>query len=78
MVRITVVKARKCVGAALSFGTLRNLTGDHRWPECPFRSIVGGLDSRVVEEPPRSARRAGQIITRFVSEFGCRVQQDPA
>ena len=43
-------ESRKRVGAALSFGTLRNLTGDHRWPECPFRSIVGGLDSRVVEE----------------------------
>src|ERR1039457_5247580 len=43
-------ESRKRVGAALRFGTLRNLTGDHRWPASPFRSIVGGLDSRVVEE----------------------------
>ena len=43
-------ESRKCVGAALRFGALRNFTGDHRWPECPFRSIVGGLNGRVVEE----------------------------
>ena len=43
-------ESRKRVGAALRLGALRNFTGDHRWPECPFRSIVGGLDSRVEEE----------------------------
>jgi hypothetical protein len=43
-------ESRKRVGAALRFGALRNLTGNHRWPECPFRSIVGGLNGRVVEE----------------------------
>ena len=43
-------ESRKRVGAALRFGTLRNFTGDHRWPECPFRSIIGGLDGRIVEE----------------------------
>jgi hypothetical protein len=31
-------ESRKRVGAALRFGALRNLTGDHRWSECPFRS----------------------------------------
>jgi hypothetical protein len=41
-------ESRKRVGAALSFGTLRNFTSDHRWPEGPFRSVVGGFNSRVV------------------------------
>ena len=43
-------ESRKRVGAALRFGALRNFTGDHRGPECPFRSMVGGLKGRVMEE----------------------------
>src|SRR5450756_1196971 len=43
-------EGRKRFGAALRFGTLRNFAGDHRGPECPLGSIVGGLNGRVVEE----------------------------
>ena len=43
-------ESRKRVGATFGFRTLRNFTRDHRGPERPFRSIVGGLNGRVAEE----------------------------
>ena len=48
-------ESRKRVGAALRFGALRNLTGDHRWPECR------GSSPRTAQ---RTAEQHGAMMAR--------------
>src|SRR5262249_60893281 len=40
----------KGLGAPCVLGTLRDLAGDHGWPQGPLGSVVGGLDAGGVQK----------------------------